>query len=376
MNSPVLDRIVGIDYLPAVTHPPGVGRYLRELVRALVLLEERPELRLLEVGGGSRVMEGPPLGIAGAARVRRLRSRLPRRALDLLSRMGLGADRLLGGVDLFHRVFPERPASTRAPVSLAVAELPPPGSAQDDAWAVACRDAAATLVFCEDYRRRITNRYDLDPTRVHALRVGCEHWARDLTKPPETSEKPRLLVLGAVRRPRHPRRVLAAFEALRAGGHDALLCFVGRPGDEDQAFRAALHSSPARAEVTWIESPLEADMPQVVAGSDVLVHLAEEEGSPVTPLEAFSLGLGVVASRLPAFEEALGDEALYVNLTETETSPTILADSLATAITARTDDEAAAQRRALARTFTWKENARRTSSIWQDVPANRDSRTH
>ena len=133
MTSPASDRIVGIDYLSAVTHPPGVGRYLRELVRALVRLEQRPELRLLEVGGGSRVMEGPPLGLAGAARVRRLRSRLPRRTLDLLSRMGLGADRLLGGVDVFHRVFPERPVSTRAAVSLALAELPAPGSAQDKA---------------------------------------------------------------------------------------------------------------------------------------------------------------------------------------------------------------------------------------------------
>ena len=105
MTSPASDRIVGIDYLSAVTHPPGVGRYLRELVRALVRLEQRPELRLLEVGGGSRVMEGPPLGLAGAARVRRLRSRLPRRTLDLLSRMGLGAARLLGGVGGF-RPYP------------------------------------------------------------------------------------------------------------------------------------------------------------------------------------------------------------------------------------------------------------------------------
>lgn len=321
-------------------------------------------------------MEGPPLGLAGAARVRRLRSRLPRRTLDLLSRMGLGADRLLGGVDVFHRVFPERPVSTRAAVSLALAELPAPGSAQDEAWGEACRGAAATLVFCEDYRMRVASRYDLDPGRVHALPVGCEHWARDLAVLPAPQEKPRLLVLGAIRQPRHPRRVLAAFEALRAGGHDARLCFIGRPGDEDHAFRAALDSSPAREEVTWIESPVEADMPAAVAASDVLVHLAEEEGSPVTPLEAFSLGLGVVASRLPSFEEALGDEALYVDLTETETSPTILADSLATAISARRDTEASARRRALAGAFTWKENARLTSSIWQDVPANRDSRTN
>ena len=45
---------VGMDYLAAVTHPPGVGRYVRELVRAVVRLDERPALALFELGGGAR----------------------------------------------------------------------------------------------------------------------------------------------------------------------------------------------------------------------------------------------------------------------------------------------------------------------------------
>lgn len=358
---------VGVDYLAAVTHPPGVGRYVRELVRALVRLEERPALALFELGGGARVMEGEPLGLRGARDVRRLRAPLPRRAVDWLGRAGLGADRLLGGVDLFHRIFPDRPRISRAPETIAVAELPRPATAADAAWRAACRRAAATIVFCADYRARVAERYDLDPARVHALPVGCEHWARARPAAPDPGPRPRFLVLGALREERRPLTVLRAFEALRAGGVDAELVLVGRPGSAAAAFRAALAASPARDAVRWDAAPREAEMPETVAAVDVLVHLAEEEGSPVTPLEAFSLGLDVVAARLPAFVEALGEEALYVELARADEDPGILGQALATAALRRDDALAAERRRAVARVFTWRENARRTARIWQDV---------
>ena len=45
---------VGIDYWTAPTHAPGVGRYVRELVRALARRPDAPELALLELGPGAR----------------------------------------------------------------------------------------------------------------------------------------------------------------------------------------------------------------------------------------------------------------------------------------------------------------------------------
>ena len=101
---------VGLDYLPAVTHAPGAGRYARELVRALVRLEEPAglDLRLLQLGGARATIGEPALGLAGArVRPRLRRLRLPRR---LAARIGLTPERLLGRLDLFHRVdnFDER----------------------------------------------------------------------------------------------------------------------------------------------------------------------------------------------------------------------------------------------------------------------------
>ena len=373
---------VGLDYLPAVTHPPGVGRYVRELVRALVRLERRPALALFELGGGARLLEGEPLGLAGAPAVRRLRARLPRRAVTLLGRAGLGADRLLGGVDVFHRVHPLWPPVSRASETLAVAELPPVGSAADAELGAAARRAAAVLVFSADYRRRVAERCALDPRAVHAVGVGCEHWARAFAGAralPPPLARPRFLVLGALRPERRPTAVLAALERLRAGGVDGELLLVGRAAGAAEAFRRALAVSPARAAVRWLDDAREADLPELVAGCTTLVHLAEEEGSPVTPLEAFSLGLDVVAARVPAFVEVLGSEALYVDLAEVLEDPAVLAERLAESAGRAARAEGRAARRALAAGHTWERNAQATLAIWQDVaaptPAPRTSRS-
>jgi len=366
----VIDPLrVGLDYLPAATHPSGVGRYVRELVRALVRLEQRPALALFELGGGARPFEGEPLGLAGAAAVRRLRGPLPRRAVSALGRIGLGADRLLGGVEVFHRVHPRWPPVSRAPETLAVAELPPPGSAAERELARAARRAAAVLVFSEDYRRRVAERCALDPTTVRAVGVGCEHWARAFAaRPlPPPPPRPRFLVLGALRPERRPTTVLAGFERLRAGGLDAELVFVGRAAGAADPFRRALAVSPAREAVRWLDDAREAELPELVAGCTSLVHLAEEEGSPVTPLEAFSLGLDVVAARVPSFVEVLGSEALYVDLAEALESPERLAEQMAESAGRAARPEGRAARRALAAGHTWERNALATRAIWQDV---------
>lgn len=360
---------VGLDYLPAVCHPPGVGRYARELVRALVRLEDAPRLALFEVGGGERVMEGAPLGLdAARTRVRRVRSRAPRRAVDWWHRLtGLGADSLLGGVDLFHRVRPDHPPAGGAPEVLAVAELPLPGSAAESVLARAAARAAAVVVFSEHYRTAVPERLGVPAERVHHTPVGCEHWAREVSAPPPRAVPPRILALGALRAARHPAAVLAGFEELRAGGIDAELCFVGGPGDAADALRRALERSPCRDRVRWLSDVRERDMPELAGASSALVHLADDEGSPVTPLEAFGLGVAVVASRIPAFVEVLGGEAETVDTGAVVADPALLAEALARALEHPDRPEREAARRAIAARFPWEASARKTVEVWQHI---------
>jgi len=360
--------VAGIDYWPATTHAPGAGRYVRELVRAMARLEDRPELRLLDVGPGPRALEAHALGLDGARGVRRVSLAMPRRALAALWGVGLGAERLLGGCDLFQRVFPLDPRAGRARQVLAVLELPPEGSPEESPWRRALERADA-LVLSELAAREVRRRFGLAPERVHLASPGCEHWARELGPPLARADPPRILALGRTDARRRHAELLGAFERLRRRGSEARLVFAGGRGDAAAELDAAIAASPFASEVRWIERPREAELPALVARSSVLTHLSEGELSAVTPLEGFSLGLAVVASPLPAFVEALGEHSIWVGTPGGAPDVEELALALERALDTAADPAAEAARRARASAFTWERSARLTLEAWERILA-------
>lgn len=359
---------LAIDYTPGPGHAPGLGRYVRELVRALVRLEDAPPLRLVEVGRAATPMEGDPLGLQGPgvlASFERTRLRLPRRALALATGLGdLVGRRAFGGAALLHRTTLELPGPRERdghlaiPHTIAVAEFPPAGSAADEALAARCRAARGVVVFSADAAARVASRYGVAASQVP---VGCDHWARELPEAPVAPRPTRdVLVLGAMRASRRPLEALRAFEALRASGEVARLLWVGRPGDLARPFREAVGASPFAGDVRWIEAPEERRMARCVSGASVLLHLADDEATPVTPLEALRAGLPVVASRLPSFEEALGSGGRWVDATE----PGEIAEALRAAMGNHDQIGARIER---ASPYTWHASARAHLRLWDSM---------
>lgn len=355
---------IGLDHAPAATHWPGVGRYARELVRALVRLDERPELALLDVGRAPRIVPREALGLDGARGVARRRLALPHRALGLLARVGFPAERLVGGVDLFHRVLPGEPPLGRAvPRVQAVAEPPAPGSPDAARLARALAEPAHALAFSTWTAGELARRFELPAERVHVVPVGCDHWARDVEPCAERGPPFELAVLGRVDRARRPLALARAVERLARRGLDARVTWIGAPGD------AAGELAGAEGErVRWRRAKDEAELGPLLARAALLVHLADAEGTAVTPLEACSLGADVVASRVPPFAEALGGlDVGWVENAAVDEDPDVLADALAARL-ARVDDEGArAGRRARAARFTWAEHARLTVALWRRI---------
>lgn len=362
---------IGIDYLPAVSHAPGVGRYTRELVRALVQLEAPPQLALLEVGRALRVMPDASLGLFGAGpHVQRVRSHIPRSALPWLAPLlHRQADRWLGGVDLFHHVvMPPLPVA-RARQCLALAELPPDGSPAEDALRRALLAMDGVVVFSADFKERVARRFGLASTQVHRTPVGSDHWRRELAALPAATSPPTVLVLGALRPARRHLAILRAVEVLAGRGTEVLLTFVGRAGPAAPEVRQALVSSPVRERVSWRAEIAESELPEIVGRASVLVHLSDDEGSAVTPLEAFAMGLAVVASPLPAFRECLGELATWIENAEAVREPGRLADVLELGLASAADPARRDEREMHARQFTWLACARATVEVWRRMLA-------
>jgi glycosyltransferase involved in cell wall biosynthesis len=346
-----------------------MGRYARELVRALVRLDDRPDLALYEVGRASRSVDEAALGLPhGSPRLQRMQSSSPRRLLRWCPLSSVRcADAALGSVDLFHHTSRVLPPVATAKETLAVSEIPTAGSAEERLLARALSRADGALVFSRNSAARLGTRFEFDPARVHQVRVGCEHARRALGEPPPRESIPRILAIGPLRKDRRPLRLLRAFELLSEDGLMAHLHLVGGAGDEAQDFERLAAASKARLRIVRQRSLPEKELAALLARSSVLVHLVEEAGTPVTPLEAFSLGTPVVASRQPAYEEALDGRAELVQNGDVDHASDVLADAIERAIRSAADPEACAARARLAAEFTWERNARETVAAWEAI---------
>ncbi len=316
---------IGLDYLLATTHAPGLGRYSRELVRALVRLPDGPELRLWEWGAMQRSVPIADLGLPAGISLRRVR--LPHRLQPLAHRLGLGVERQLGELDWFHRVRPGQPALDRTPYSLPVVRLPRRDSAEGVALHAELQQANGVFVFCRDYAKRLQQHWEVPAERIAQVPVGCDHWARSLA-PSSAETRTGFVALGALRAARRTVPLLRAWEAYRAAGHPGSLRLLGQTDLGDPELVAALER--ARDMGVQPTVPQEADMPQHLLRAHTLVHLADDEGSPVTPLEAARLGLHLVLEELPAFREAFPPEGpVQPTWLRRDPDPETIADALA-----------------------------------------------
>jgi len=358
-------------------------------VRALVQQDDRPDLALCEIGRDTRGADPVDLGLTrGDPRVTRFRRAWPRRFVRVSQALfGRGADRLLGGVEVFHHTIAGALPVSRAKTTIAVAELPAANSEREAELRAILARMDAIFVFSADFKSRLVQRYRIRPERIERVHVGCEHWRRALATLPARDEPPRIVVLGAVRRARRPLAIFRAFERLAARGLDLRLEFACSPTPSGIApdpaaleLERVLVDSKLRDRVVWTTPAetrqlraapdpwaLEASLPRRVASASVLVHLSEDEGTAVTPLEALALGVPVVASRIPAFEEALGDAAILVDDAQSTREPEVLADAIGRAIEAGRDAHAAARNTLVAREFTWERCARETLAVWRGL---------
>jgi glycosyltransferase involved in cell wall biosynthesis len=375
-----MSRVLGLDWSAAATHAPGVGRFGRELVRAFVRgAGEGVEVALFEQGRVARLPDAM-LGLDGPDVVRTPRVhrvwRISKRVLAPLVNT-LGADRIVGGCDVFLRAAPRAPRVARARTAWAVAQWPGqwPKTGDADAAREFERDLAANdvlFVFAECAAQRLVHEFRVARERVHVLPVGADHWLRDAA-PQERSNEPRtVVVLGAVEARREPVAVLEAFERVHEKGLAQRLHFVGRRGDAAEDLARAVGFSSVRRDVAWTDEPVEAELPPLVAGAAALVHVASGEATAVTPLEALTFGVPVVVSDTPEMRETLGAFAEYPAPSTPRRRGAAIAEALERALVTSDDSNARALRRAHAAPFTWRACAEAVARVLTGTVSDTD----
>ncbi len=318
---------IGIDYRPALVNREGIGRYGRELVRALCELGFGPRLGLFGYTLAPRRFSLEELGLEGSG-AELCRLRFPGRWLPgLLARLGKGVDDLVGGASVYHHTQPNVLAVREAVEVATIFDciyVQRAGYLSDEAaesMTAAAKELVArakrVLVPSEYVGAEVVMALGAHPARVVVTPLGCDHVRRHL--PAGELPRPRdpyVLTVSRVDARKNHLRMLRAFERLVAEGLPHRWIVAGPDGYGAEVFERAVSASPARERIERRKAVGERELPLLYAGADLFLFASLSEGYGLPPVEAMACDTPVVTSAVTSLPEVCGDAALLVEPTD------------------------------------------------------------
>ena len=389
---------IAIDYTSAVRQGGGIGRYTRELVRALVAQDPSSQYTLLVADP-----RPSPASLAPNARFRRVPvadvwlQRLWHRL-----RLPLPVEWLAGDFDLFHQPdFVLPPLRRGVPGLLTVHDLTfvrDPDSAEPSLRRYLNRvvpgsvaRAAHVLADSAATRDDLIREYGTSPEKITVLYPGVDARFQPQDDPAERAqvrgrygipEGPFVLSVGTLQPRKNYVRLIQAFARianLRAqqlpvdsttstppGLADAspLLIIAGGRGWLYDEIYAEVERQGLTGRVLFPGFVADGDLPALYRAAGVFAYPALYEGFGLPVLEALACGTPAVTSDVSSLPEVAGDAALQVDPTSV--------DALAAELTRLlTDNALRADLRtrgpAQARKFTWESAAGQLLDIYRKI---------
>lgn len=366
---------IGLDYRPALLKRSGIGRYTRELVRAMAHLESSPDLMLFGHSWKKPIVKESELGITDT-RAKLIRRRFPSRVLHLLQNVaGIGIEQFLGPMDLFHYTDFVYPPLRKTPFVATIhdaaflqegffSEETADYLKQRSIWAI--RQSRRLIAPSAFTAGELVLRLGAKPGRIAVIPLGSDHIEPVSV---ESKNPPYLLTVGTLEPRKNHLRVLQAFEKIVAKKFPHRWIVAGEKGWLYEPFLEALSKSPARDRVEIREAVEENELASLYCGADLMIYVSLYEGFGLPLLEAMRCGTPVLSSVISSMPEICGDAAEYAD----PESVNSIAEGIEKVISdsARSSwlREAGKQRAAH---FTWKETAEQTLSLYQNALEGRE----
>ena len=378
---------IGIDYTAAVRQGAGIGRYTRNLVRALAQLDTENQYVLLVAGGWG---EGDGLGSWPATfQVRSIP--FSDRWVHILwqrLRLPVPVQAITGALDLFHSPDFVLPPTGRTPSILTVHDLSflrvpqffVPGFREylEKAVSRAVDRAACILADSESTRVDLMQLMAVEPESVTVLYPGVESRFRPVKEADVLAavraryELPGRFVLGlsTVQPRKNFDGLIEAFRRLLARSADEPkiaelhLVIAGGKGWMYEDTLALVKRAGLEDRVHFPGFVAEADLPAVYCLAAVFAFPSWYEGFGLPVLEAMACGTPVVAADNSSLPEVVGEAGLLVDAGDP--------DALSEALGRLLRDEALQGRlfRAgldQARRFTWEEAAQQLLHVYKSL---------
>ena len=385
---------IGIDYTAAVWQGAGIGRYTRELIRAVVGLDPAITYRLFYAAGGLPAASPylADLRALGAAHpnVQLRPIPLSPRLLTMLwqrLRLPLPAEALVGSLDLLHApdfVLPPTRARTLVTVHdltfLVRPECAEAGLRRYLSRAVprALRRADLVLVDSQATAADLARLLGVDGARVRLIYPGVDPRFRPLPSAALEATRARfglpasfILFVGTLEPRKNLPRLVRAFA--RIADPDLHLVIAGRRGWLYEEIFATVEQQALQNRVHVLDFVADAELPALYNLARAFVYPSLYEGFGLPVLEALACGAPVVTSGVSSLIEVAGEAAVLVDPLD----EAAIADGITRALSDAARLRAAGP--AQARQFRWDTAAQRLLACYRTLDAggpSKGSRDH
>lgn len=174
----------------------------------------------------------------------------------------------------------------------------------------------------EHTKKDIVNLSGVSEKKINVIYLGVDQ--KFYQKPKEAEiyrikqkygiKNPAILYVGIWRSHKNVPGVIRAFNEFRRKYKTKAHLILG--GEYDPGYPESMreiNASPYKSDIIRIGFIQEADLVPLYYASDALLHLSLYEGNALTCLEAIAANTPVIASKMTAIPEILGDAALYCN---------------------------------------------------------------
>lgn len=366
---------IGIDYTAAVNQGAGIGRYARQMTRALLELDRENEYVLFVPSASPEASRASESAIVGQANVSLARLPLSERALVALwhrLRVPVPVELFSGRLDVFHSpdfaLAPVLRARTLVTVhDLSFRRVPEcfkPALLSYLNRVVPRSVARADIVLAdsESTRNDAIELLRLAPERVFVVYAGVDSRFRRVTDQGLLEDvRSRyslpgrfVLSVGTLQPRKNYVRLIEAFSRL-SGVEDVRLVISGARGWLYEEIYRRVEELGLSSRVLFPGYVAEADLPALYSLSEVFAFPSLYEGFGLPPLEAMACGTPVVVSRASSLPEVVGNAGCLVDpLSVEEIAGTLQALLDSPARRADLAEQGVAQ----AARFTWSEAAR------------------
>lgn len=367
---------VAIDYAAGLTQSAGIGRYTRELVRALA---QEPELNLILWHGRMK----PGIQVDTLLNIKTRVLPIPHRWLTRMwyrLSLPIPLETFLGTIDVVHGPdFVAPPSRAKRIVTihdlsfLITPEFGHPRLVRYLSGVVPkmVGGCTALITVSEAIGSDITRLYRVEPERVRVIPHGVSVAFKPVPAEKRKSllasygvHEPYVLAVGTVEPRKDYPTLLKALELVAPSIPDLQLVVVGATGWLAQPIEALLSQAEQSGRLLRFRNVSDGFLAALYSGALAFVTTSRYEGFNLPLLEAMACGAPVIATAVPAHTEVAGNAALFVRIA----APDDLADAIrtisATPTLAQQLREAGLRR---ASHYTWDQTAKKHLALYRDV---------